>query len=132
MEKHPIDNKSWGYPGPGDKISIPLAAVKRKEKFSLDISRGRINLLKGTYQNRARRVIVLARIDFGGAPHCNPDGEEIACPHLHRYRDGWGDKWAIPLPPEHFRDRNDMQNIFDGFLSFCNITKHPVIQWSLL
>ncbi len=34
-------------------------------------------LTKGTYQNRARGVAILARLDFGGAPHRNRDDQEI-------------------------------------------------------
>ena len=64
----------------------------------LDIARGRINLKKATYQNRARRVVILARLDLGGPPHENPDGEEISFPHLHTYRAGYADKWAVPAP----------------------------------
>ena len=40
-------------------------------------------LTKGRYQNRARNVVVLLRLDFGGAPPRNPDGSELPCPHLH-------------------------------------------------
>jgi hypothetical protein len=62
----------------------------------------RIDLIKGTYQNRARYVVVLVRLDFGGKPHRNPDGEEIASPHLHIYREGVGDKWAYPVTADRF------------------------------
>lgn len=48
-----------------------------RENFLLDIRRGKIDLLKATNQNRARQTIVLVRLDLGGAPHRNPDGEEI-------------------------------------------------------
>ena len=40
-----------------------------REEFNLDITRGRIELKKNTFQLRAQRAIVLARIDIGGAPH---------------------------------------------------------------
>ena len=71
-----------------------------REEFLLDIRRARIDLAKGTYQNRGREVVILARLDFGGAPHRNPDGEEIGSPHIHLYREGFGDKWAFPIPSE--------------------------------
>jgi hypothetical protein len=71
MEKHRLDEKVWNLPDLGGKISVPLASADRRENFLLDISRGRIDVSRGKYQNRARQTIVLARLDFGGAPHRN-------------------------------------------------------------
>jgi len=50
-----------------------------------------------TYQNRGRAVVVLLRLDLKGSPLRNPNDEVIPCPHLHIYREGFGDKWAYPL-----------------------------------
>ncbi|MGH8510867.1 MAG: DUF6978 family protein, partial [Gammaproteobacteria bacterium] len=83
MSKHRVDNTHWNYPDRGRAISIPLASADRRELCVLDLRRGRIDLAKGTYQNRGRQVVVLVRLDFGGSPHRNPDGEEIGSPHLH-------------------------------------------------
>ena len=58
----------------------------------LDVTRGQIKLTKATYQNRARQVIVLMRLDLDGSTHRNPDDQEIPCPHLHVYREGFGDR----------------------------------------
>ncbi|HEY7442131.1 MAG TPA: hypothetical protein VH701_06920 [Vicinamibacterales bacterium] len=33
-----------------------------------------------------------------GAPHRNPDDEEIPCPHLHLYREGYGDSLGDAAP----------------------------------
>ncbi|MEW6754303.1 MAG: hypothetical protein AB1505_25465 [Candidatus Latescibacterota bacterium] len=74
LRKHRVGSRPWDYPGLGGSISIPLVSADRREEFLLDASRGRIALAKGTYQNRARQVVVLVRLDFGGAPHQNPDG----------------------------------------------------------
>ena len=102
MEKRRINDERWDYPVLGGSISVPLISADRKENFILDVSRGKINLAKGTYQNRARQVVVLVRLDFGGQPHRNPDGEELESPHLHVYREGYGDKWAVPVPTGAF------------------------------
>ncbi|MFZ2377268.1 MAG: hypothetical protein WAV83_08665 [Methanothrix sp.] len=83
MHKGRINDDIAFYPGPGNSISIPLISDDKRENFLLDIRRGKIDLLKATNQNRARQTVVLVRLDLGGAPHRNPDGEEIACPHLH-------------------------------------------------
>ncbi len=72
----------------------------------LDISRARINLKRQKYQARVREAIILARLDLSGR-HRNPNGEEAGTPHLHLYREGYGDKWAFPVPDNIFQDIND-------------------------
>jgi hypothetical protein len=83
MAKHRVGNAEWDYPHLGGGISVPLGSADRREHFVVDLRRGRIDPAKGTYQNRGRQVVVLVRLAFGGAPHRNPDGEEIGSPHLH-------------------------------------------------
>lgn len=97
----------------------------------LDLSRGRIDLLKIKMQNRGRQVVVLVRLDLGGAPHRNPDGEEISVPHLHVYREGFGDKWATAVPLDRFTATRDVWRTFEDFLRFCNITQPPHIERGL-
>lgn len=128
MEKHRSDDKQWDYPDLGRHVAIPLTSANRRESFLLDLRRGRINLAKGTYQTRARQIVILARLDFGGAPHRNPDGKEIGSPHLHLYREGFGDKWAFPVPSEHFLSSDDPWQMIEDFMRYCNITKPPLIQ----
>jgi len=72
MEKHRIDDAEYDYPGLGGALRIPLQSPDKREAFMLDVSRSQIKLTKGTYQNRGRGVVILARLDFGGAPHRNP------------------------------------------------------------
>lgn len=92
MEKHRINEQRYDFPWRGKKLILPLQSPDKRETFFLDISRGRINLAKTTYQNRGRQVVALVRLDLAGAPHRNPDGSEIPCPHFHVYREGFGDK----------------------------------------
>ena len=110
---------------------IPLVSADAREKFLLDIYRGKIDLCKVTYQNRARQVVVLVRLDLGGRPHQNPDGEEITVPHIHIYREGYGDKWAQELDPEVFPDTDDLWEALQAFMRYCNITRPPCIERSL-
>jgi len=131
MPKHRVNEDTWDYPALGGSICVPLTSPDRRENFLLDISRGRIDLLKGTYQNRARQVVVLLRLDFGGPPHRNPDGKEIACPHLHVYREGFGHKWAAALPGDEFPDVADLWKVLQDFMRYCNITEPPVIRKGL-
>jgi hypothetical protein len=107
MEKHRIDDSRWDFPDPGESMHIPLVSANGRENFHLDIRRGKIDLSKGTYQNRSRQIVILARLDFGGPPHRNPDDIEVPSPHIHVYKEGYGDKWAIPLPYSILINVND-------------------------
>ncbi len=107
-QKVRVNDETWNYPIIGGSINIPLLSMDKRENFFLDIGHSKIDLLKGTYQNRARQVVILVRLDFGSSPHRNPDGEEIPSPHLHIYREGFGDKWATPVPIEIFPNINNL------------------------
>jgi len=131
MEKIKMDSQSWDYPGLGGRISIPLVSRNKRENFILDIGRGEIDLLKGNYQNRAHQVVVLVRFDFGGQPHRNPDGQEISSPHLHVYREGYGDKWAVSVPHDNFPNTTDLWQLLENFMRYCNITEPPNIEKGL-
>lgn len=132
MEKHRLTDDHWDYPALGGSVNVPLVSHDHREYFTLDLYRGRIDLAKGSYQNRSRQVIILVRLDFGGQPHRNPDGEEVASPHLHVFKEGYGDKWAVPAPSDKFPylDSDRWQTLID-FMGFCNITKQPLIQKGL-
>ena len=131
LEKHRLDDTEWGFPDFGGGISVPLVSADRPEQFLLDIWRARIDLAKGTYQNRGRQVVILVRLDFGGAPHRNPDGHEIPSPHLHVYREGFGDKWAIAIPVDRFSNIEDPWQTLEDFMQFCNIVNPPLIRRGL-
>jgi hypothetical protein len=131
MEKHRVNEDLSDFPVGGQSLVLPLQSADRREQFSLDLSRGRIDLLKVKMQNRARQVVVLVRLDLGGAPHRNPDDEEVPAPHIHVYREGYGHKWARPVPHEHFRSPEDVWVTLADFMRFCNITKPPQIERGL-
>ena len=131
LEKHRVDTAEQDYPALGGIITVPLVSTDRREQFLLDLRRGRVNLAKGTYQNRGRQVVILARLDFGGGPHRNPDGEKIESTHLHLYREGYGDKWAFPPPDDKFTDLTDAWQTLEDFMRFCNIVEPPIIRRGL-
>jgi hypothetical protein len=131
MEKHRANEERSDFPMGGQSVVVPLQSADRREQFLLDLSRGRIDLLKVKLQNRGRQVVVLVRLDIGGAPHRNPDDEEIAAPHLHVYRESYGDKWSIPVPAGLFRNTADMWATLEDFLRFCNVTQPPHIERGL-
>lgn len=131
MEKHRANEDIKSFPMRGESLTLPLQSLDKREQFLLDLSRGRINLLKVKMQSRGRQVVVLVRLDLSGAPHRNPDDTEIAAPHLHLYRENFGDKWAIPLPADRFRNPADIWKTFEDFLRFCNITHPPHVDRGL-
>jgi len=122
----PID-----FPDPGEKATFDIVSVDERERFLADVNRGRMRLRKCSYQERYRVVEILARLDLGGPPHENPDGKVVPCPHLHLYREGYGDKWAQPLPGG-FKSTSNLVTTFRDFMAFCNITGVPDIQAGLL
>lgn len=80
-----------------------LRSTDRKEEFLLTIERGHRKRIRLKYQTRARRVIVLARLELNGPRHKNPPespykpGEWISEIHLHLYREGFEDRIAYEL-----------------------------------
>lgn len=66
------------------------------EFFILDIYRSNKNRRKARFQLRYRREVVLSRL-CTAVPHQNPDGTRIGMPHLHRYSERYGDKFAVEL-----------------------------------
>jgi len=131
MPKSRLNDDEWDYPGTGGAITVPLVSDDKREGFLLDISRGQIDLLKGKYQNRGRKVVILVRLDFGGPLHRNPDDTEISCPHLHLYREGYGDKWAFSVPPGKFSNLGDLWQTLEDFMKYCNVTQPPRIRKGL-
>jgi hypothetical protein len=131
MEKRRTNDDASDYPPLGGRLTIPLVSFDRREDFLLDVNRGRISLSKVTYQNRARTVVILARLDLNGATHRNPDGEELGTPHLHLYREGYADKWAFPAPSDLFPNLQDIWESLQDFMRYCHIVEPPHIQKGL-
>jgi hypothetical protein len=130
LEKRCLHTGNLSLPVGGEKLVLNLESLGGREKFLLDVNRGRIKLSQCTYQERVRTSIILVRLDLDGPEHTNPDGEVLPCPHLHIYREGYGDKWAEALPPS-FLNPNNLIATLGHFWSFCNITNLPAIQGTL-
>lgn len=121
---------------PPDRIDIPpgvsgtfeLTDPNDRERFLLDIWRSTLRISKLTFQNRVRTVVVLARLDVNGAPHTNPDGQSLPGTHLHLFREGYDDKWAIPVDVNKFTLLTDPGKTFHEFCAFCSIESPPPVQ----
>ena len=113
---------------PGMNAEEELVAVDDpREIFRLIIDRGKINPAKAKYMTLARRSVPLLRLELGGNPHRNPDGLIVLCPHLHRYREGFGDRWAEPIS-DQFGDPADLLACLVGFMRYCNVVQPPEIE----
>lgn len=130
MAKQKADMQRYEYPWDGGYLCIPLLSMDRREKFTLDLSRRKIELHRNKFQTRAREAIVLVRLDLNDTPHRNPDGADVPGPHLHLYREGYGDSWAYPLP-ECFTDPADCMKTLQEFQQYCNVTVPPDIMGGL-
>jgi len=130
MEKLAADQVVYVFPYTGGKIVVPLESRDKRESFLMSVNRKRI-VLTTSYQTRARGEVVLARLDFA-APHRNPDGEEIGVPHLHLYREGAADQWAIAVPEGILSDETDGWQVLQDFMRFCNVVEKPNIVQELL
>lgn len=83
---------------PGTDGFYILESDDESESFFLDIYRGRINQMKAKFQLRYGREVVLSRM-CTAVSHTNPDGAPLTFPHFHKYREGFGDKFAEQLEP---------------------------------
>ncbi len=144
MQKKPKSSESYTFPYAGGKLLIEFVSLDNRELFLFNITRGSINVVKCTYQSRARQVEVLRRLDVGGSPHPNPEveevplsflapynGIEIPCPHLHIYVEEFAAKWAIPAPDELLNANNDLYNTMEIFFKYCNVQEMPIIERGL-
>ena len=131
LEKYDFSSNEYKFPYLGGSLRLSLQSMDKKESFNLDVTRGYIALEKITFQTRARKAVILVRLDIDGSPHRNPDGEEIDCPHIHLYREGHGDKWAYPLPDELKSVLDNPYDLLDKFMDYCHIAGKPIIQREL-
>lgn len=127
MEKHRLSDHMRRLPSGGEKEVIDLVSADRRERFMLDLYRGRRKQHKFTFQNRARQNIRIVRLDLHGR-HTNPDGEVFRTSHLHVYREGCGLSWAIPVPSDLFTDLDDIWKTLHEFMRYCNIVEPPRFQ----
>src|ERR1035441_5516676 len=131
----------------GDPLEFPnsqpgryereLRSLDRREQFIFDFERGNRNRARLKYQTRARKVLILARLDLGGPAHRNPPnapyqpGARLACPHFHRYLENFEDKVAFALTDVTGLAMRDLSNgvfCLEDFLKYCAVQAIPNIQ----
>lgn len=107
-----------------------LLSSDRREEFLLTIERGNRKRIRLKYQTRARKVVILARLDLDGPAHRNPPdsphraNERLPCPHLHLYREGFENRIAYLLADvPQFIVTNPANGLvwLEDFLKFCHV-----------
>lgn len=114
---------------PGSDLTYELVSEDKQEQFLLDLWRSTFRLSKIKFQNRARQVVILVRLDVDGGPHTNPDGQKFGGTHIHYYREGYDDRWALPLDPSVFTNTDDIALTLEQFCGPCNIEKPTYQGW---
>lgn len=114
------------FPEAGGKLLLKCKDGNNNN-YIIDVQRGRIKPSKGTYQTRYNKSTIIIRVDIDGPPHDNPDGEEVPCPHIHVYREGYEDKWAFPLDREIITDPQDLIQVLIDYFTYNNISNRHEI-----
>lgn len=134
IEKALTNPKQVHLPPPnGTKIHAVyyLRDNHRKDDMKLSTYHAQKNQKKVSYRILYNSSILLVRVDTQDAtPHINPDKKIIIPPyqpHIHIYREWYGDKFAYPLPNE-FKDTDDIVQLFMDFLSYSNIINIDEVQ----
>ncbi len=133
IEKNVLSDKFFIFPNSleSGKEHIPLISIDEKEEFILTIARKQLILEKQNHLLRVRKAIVLLRLDINSSPHRNPDDQEVSGTHLHIYKEGFSDKWAVEVPLDKFSNLHDMYQTCTDFMNYCNINKKPNFQKDL-
>ena len=129
--KRRADDSNHLFPPADRQYKIEIVSVDGRETFILDMSCSSKVVQELKLQKRSRGNIVLVRLDISGAPHRNPDGVEYPCPHIHTYKEGYGDSWASPIDSSIFSNTEDHWITIHEFFRFCNIDPPPNLIKSL-
>jgi hypothetical protein len=122
------------------RFECALVSLDRRERFLLDVERGRRKRTRLRYQTRGREVIILARLELDGPDHINPPNspcrpsERIKCPHIHVYVEGFEDRVAYAFsetPGLSVRNPTNGLLTLEDFLRFCGVQHWPAIQLSV-
>ena len=94
--------------------------------FSLDVTQKRIVLKLKCQLRCTTEPVVLARLDFA-SHHRNPDGTAVGVPHLHVYREGYGDKFAYEVPPCMLKNPDDPLQVLLDFLETYHFKRNGIV-----
>ncbi|MDD6598784.1 hypothetical protein [Anaerovibrio sp.] len=108
---------------------------KRRDDLDVSAYRGGIDENKVSYRLIYKKSVLLIRIDTNDkTAHINPDKSFIPpmTPHIHVYREGYGDKFAYPLPAEFSSKGADIEKLFIEFLQYSNFININELSLSII
>ena len=108
-----------------DRWSREITAPVTGDNFMLDFYRGRIEFKKFSLNKRYRKTVVLVRYCSHGS-HTNPDDTRFDGPHLHLYREGYDDKYAVDVVTIGATSSSSVAEVLEKFLAYCKIKPVPV------
>ena len=125
--------KVLNFPSLGKRADFDVTGINDKsEKFIISVNRKNKEAHKVSFVARYRQGDVrLLSLDLNPSEkHTNPEdcgGEVIEGTHLHIYREGFHDKYAIPF----VIDDVGLENAFITFLQKFNVVEIPKIRTQL-
>lgn len=128
-----LDSRPIKLPS-GGKHHRLLMGDSVRERFKLSMIRAPSGRSKLTFHKMDSANTPLLRLDLGDhvPTHVNPDKTSVRGPHLHIYREGYGDAWAVPLTSHHeFSGVCDVGGALNELCEFCNIANPPPVQLAM-
>ncbi len=116
-----FEDKSTIFLGPAPlQWSRKIKTTATHDTFLLDFYRGSFRIQKYTFNHRYRQTFSVFRYDSYGV-HTNPDGQVVDVPHIHLYKEGYGDKFAYPASEFGIEESDPMEEVLRKILVYCKI-----------
>lgn len=117
----PVDSKK-------EHLNLARAEEPNDNIMRIYIKRGKRNINKCSFNVVYNKSIILLRLDIEpGRIHQNPDGQDVTNPHLHIYREGYDDRYAIPAP-ESFVDMGNLAQALYDLLGYSNVINRDEVE----
>lgn len=115
-------------PEKGKNVEFDACGDTKKDLFTINIFRGKINGKKINYNARIKsNGVTLLELHINATnKHPNPDGEVIVGSHWHIYKEGYGHQFAFPA--DDITNNDFVQNTI-AFLNKFNVIKKPEIHY---
>lgn len=118
------------FPNRGDTEEFDVVGDTKKDIFSINIYRGRIQPLKYNMGARIKKngTMLLELHINPTTVHSNPNGEKISGSHWHIYTEKYGRTYAFPA--NDIRGDEFIENTI-AFLTKFNVVEQPKISYQL-
>jgi len=121
--------KTISFPIAKGRVEFDVLGDRKKDVFTVNISRKGINATGATYQGKVRTSgAILMRLDVNPTGiHSNPNGEKITGSHLHIYSEEHDMSLAIPFDIGN----KDLHELCYSFFKRFNIIESPSVIFQL-